>query len=129
MAHVFDTESYPDDGRLNINLNSRWVKTLSLLYGAPDQQVSSDGPPEYTETPADPTPYTSWPLKMNIVIQIVGSRGDVQPFVALGRELRRYGHRVRLATHDMFEDLYEALVPASSSIQSAIIHRSSWLTW
>lgn len=28
--------------------------------------------------------------------------GDVQPFIALGTALRRYGHRVRLATHDTF---------------------------
>ncbi|KAK1640761.1 hypothetical protein BDP81DRAFT_268727, partial [Colletotrichum phormii] len=39
---------------------------------------------------------------LNVVIQVVGSRGDVQPFIALGTALRRYGHRVRLATHDNF---------------------------
>mmetsp|Transcript_13306 Transcript_13306/g.37833 ORF Transcript_13306/g.37833 Transcript_13306/m.37833 type:complete len:754 (+) Transcript_13306:201-2462(+) len=39
---------------------------------------------------------------MNIVILIVGSRGDVQPFVALGQELVRFGHRVRLGTHEVF---------------------------
>lgn len=48
--------------------------------------------------------YNAWPVKLNIVIQIVGSRGDVQPFIALGQELRRYGHRVRIATHNVFED-------------------------
>ena len=37
------------------------------------------------------------------MIQVVGSRGDVQPFVALGNELQRHGHRVRLATHNVFE--------------------------
>ena len=41
---------------------------------------------------------------MNIVIQVVGSRGDVQPFIALGQELQKYGHRVRLATHNTFEE-------------------------
>ncbi|OWP00890.1 glycosyltransferase family 1 protein [Marssonina coronariae] len=41
---------------------------------------------------------------LNIVIQVVGSRGDVQPFVALGQELLAVGHRVRLATHNVFED-------------------------
>ncbi|KAM0645102.1 hypothetical protein ACHAQF_001066 [Verticillium nonalfalfae] len=46
----------------------------------------------------------AWATKLNIVIHVVGSRGDVQPFVALGSELQRYGHRVRLATHDVFED-------------------------
>lgn len=34
---------------------------------------------------------------------MVGSRGDVQPFIALGKELQKYGHRVRIATHDTFE--------------------------
>ncbi|PVH82903.1 glycosyltransferase family 1 protein [Cadophora sp. DSE1049] len=45
----------------------------------------------------------SFPL-LNIVIQVVGSRGDVQPFIALGQELKLVGHRVRLATHDCFEE-------------------------
>ncbi|KAF4964451.1 hypothetical protein FSARC_7637 [Fusarium sarcochroum] len=44
------------------------------------------------------------PIRLNIVIQVVGSRGDVQPFVALGCELRKHGHRVRLATHGIFRD-------------------------
>jgi hypothetical protein len=41
---------------------------------------------------------------LNIVIQVVGSRGDVQPFIALGTELKQHGHRVRLATHNTFAD-------------------------
>ena len=48
------------------------------------------------------------PPPLNIVIQIVGSRGDVQPFVALGKELKdRYGHRIRLATHATFKKFVE----------------------
>lgn len=43
-------------------------------------------------------------VKLNIVIQIVGSRGDVQPFLALGNALQGHGHRVRVATHDVFAD-------------------------
>ena len=34
---------------------------------------------------------------MNVTILSAGSRGDVQPFVALGVGLARAGHRVRLA--------------------------------
>lgn len=34
----------------------------------------------------------------------MGSRGDVQPFIALGAELKKRGHRVRIATHDLFEN-------------------------
>ena len=40
---------------------------------------------------------------MRITIITVGSRGDVQPYVALGLALARSGHAVRLATHDEFE--------------------------
>lgn len=46
--------------------------------------------------------------RLNIVIQIVSSRGDVQPFIALGKVLREeYGHRVRLATHSVFQKFVE----------------------
>uniref|UniRef100_A0A0D9VME8 sterol 3beta-glucosyltransferase n=2 Tax=Leersia perrieri TaxID=77586 RepID=A0A0D9VME8_9ORYZ len=41
---------------------------------------------------------------MQIVILIVGTRGDVQPFVAIGKCLQDYGHRVRLATHANFKE-------------------------
>lgn len=34
---------------------------------------------------------------MHITILALGSRGDVQPFVALGRALQQHGHRVRVA--------------------------------
>ena len=48
-------------------------------------------------------PDPSWDLPLNIVIQVVGSRGDVQPFIALGTRLKRSGHTIRIATHDVFE--------------------------
>lgn len=45
---------------------------------------------------------------MNIVIHVVGSRGDVQPFIALGKVLQgTYLHRVRLATHPVFREFVE----------------------
>jgi sterol 3beta-glucosyltransferase len=40
---------------------------------------------------------------MRITIPTTGSRGDVQPYVALGLGLQAAGHRVRLATHADFE--------------------------
>lgn len=48
------------------------------------------------------------PPPLNIVIQIVGSRGDVQPFLALGLELQKFGHRVRIATHSPFRTFVES---------------------
>lgn len=48
------------------------------------------------------------PPPLNVVIHVVGSRGDVQPFVALGKVLMEtYGHRVRLATHPTFKKFVE----------------------
>src|SRR5258705_7062610 len=45
----------------------------------------------------------SIPPKLNIVIMIIGSRGDIQPFVALAKVLvGEWGHRVRVATHPEF---------------------------
>ncbi len=44
------------------------------------------------------------PPSMNIVILVVGTRGDVQPFAYLGQALQKDGHRVRLATHAEYRD-------------------------
>ncbi|XP_011084714.1 sterol 3-beta-glucosyltransferase UGT80A2-like isoform X2 [Sesamum indicum] len=41
---------------------------------------------------------------LQIVMLIVGTRGDVQPFVAIGKRLQADGHRVRLATHANFKE-------------------------
>ncbi|CEF79773.1 unnamed protein product [Fusarium graminearum] len=91
------------DGRIDLNLDSKLCRTLSLLIdrNGPKQR-NSDRP--LSITPPAYTDQTECHICLNIVIQVVGSRGDVQPFVALGNELQRHGHRVRLATHDTFAD-------------------------
>ena len=42
---------------------------------------------------------------MRIVIIALGSRGDVQPYIALGKGLVDAGHTVRFLTHENFEEL------------------------
>ena len=42
---------------------------------------------------------------MRITILAIGSRGDIQPYIALSKGLSNAGHRVRLATHAAFATL------------------------
>jgi sterol 3beta-glucosyltransferase len=42
---------------------------------------------------------------MRIAIIALGTRGDVQPYLALGKGLAAAGHEVRLVTHENFEVL------------------------
>ncbi|KAF6234133.1 hypothetical protein HO173_007553 [Letharia columbiana] len=45
---------------------------------------------------------------LNIVIMVIGSRGDIQPFLKLGKLLKEdHGHRVRIATHPAFKKFVE----------------------
>lgn len=41
---------------------------------------------------------------MNLVLMVMGTFGDVEPFVALGKRLRHYGHRVRVASHACYRE-------------------------
>lgn len=55
---------------------------------------------------------------MRVLILTFGSRGDVQPYVALGAALKKRGHAVTVATGQGFADLIEAhgLQSASFSV-------------
>ncbi|KAF2260078.1 UDP-Glycosyltransferase/glycogen phosphorylase [Lojkania enalia] len=47
-------------------------------------------------------------VKLNIVVIVIGSRGDIQPFLKIGKILKEeYGHRVRIATHPAFKNFVE----------------------
>lgn len=46
--------------------------------------------------------------RLNIVIMVIGSRGDIQPFIKIAKVLQNdYGHRVRIATHPAFKDFVQ----------------------
>ncbi|KAK5680779.1 hypothetical protein LTS10_006535 [Elasticomyces elasticus] len=102
-----------DDGRVNIRVNQLSHRLSQIFTPALRQQVQSaqdslPPPPPYVPPSLGGDEHTLPPPSMNVVIQVVGSRGDVQPFVALGKVLKdTYGHRVRLATHPNFKDFVE----------------------
>ncbi|KAH9624273.1 hypothetical protein KSS87_021623 [Heliosperma pusillum] len=66
------------------------------------------GPANFFREPTDEESIDDTDLQyippLQIVMLIVGTRGDVQPFIAIGKKLQDYGHRVRLATHANFKD-------------------------
>lgn len=102
----FDAQAIrDDDGRITINVDTKSSKLgeMALRFR---EELDREEPPTYhpytVATELGPAPY------MNIVIHVVGSRGDVQPFLSLARVLKEvHGHNVRLATHPKFESLVE----------------------
>ncbi|KAI9152425.1 Sterol 3-beta-glucosyltransferase [Blastocladiella emersonii ATCC 22665] len=48
------------------------------------------------------------PPPMRITVMTIGTRGDVQPFIALCQGLQRAGHTVRLATHLEYQPWIES---------------------
>jgi hypothetical protein len=93
------------DGRVEINLDSKLCRKLSLLV-PPHTSITSEGKSAKAPSPKYDQA-AEWSISLNIVIQVVGSRGDVQPFIALECELQKYGHRVRIATHGTFRDFVQ----------------------
>lgn len=109
------TDTPVDDGRVNISIDQKTAELSDLLVPALRNQLSLVAkekeeplPPGYLPPSLGGESNQVLPPRLNVVIHVVGSRGDVQPFVALGKVLKStYGHRVRLATHPTFKSFVE----------------------
>jgi hypothetical protein len=88
-----------EDGRITIAFAE---KNRRLSVVAPRLANKDLDLPIETLAFLDRDHYDQPPL-LKIVIQIIGSRGDIQPFIALGKTLKEYGHTVRVATHPTFK--------------------------
>ncbi|KAI5917397.1 hypothetical protein F4810DRAFT_696485 [Camillea tinctor] len=86
-----------DDGRVDIEISTDLSRRITKILDTGGIEVPEIASPAYRWT-------EKWTVPLNILIQVIGSRGDIQPFVALGNELQQHGHRVRLATHNIFAD-------------------------
>ncbi|CAE6526293.1 unnamed protein product [Rhizoctonia solani] len=82
-----------------IQSDGRIQASFAQSQGLPDGYV----PPIY-EPALDEDGFLNAPA-MSINIMIVGSRGDVQPYISLGQQLQEYGHTVRISTHATFRPL------------------------
>ncbi|KAL4885393.1 hypothetical protein BJY04DRAFT_134029 [Aspergillus karnatakaensis] len=93
-----------EDGRLDIKLREHkpWLQRIVRhTKENPYPRGTLQNRPSITLEQGEED---SYPLRLNIVIQVVGSRGDIQPFLAIGKRLHSHGHRVRLATHLSFRE-------------------------
>ncbi|KAM7205099.1 sterol 3-beta-glucosyltransferase [Rhypophila sp. PSN 637] len=107
------------DGRLSISVkdmsNTGYLaKALGMavkkvMPGATDDEAGQTQPLSVVSTLSKaPVPDALPCPKLNIVIMVIGSRGDAQPFLKIGKVLKEtYGHRVRIATHPAFRDFVE----------------------
>ncbi|KAI2602802.1 glycosyltransferase family 1 protein [Hypoxylon sp. NC1633] len=107
------------DGRLNITVNDTSdtgylakalgtaVKKVMTRKG--DENKTNQRPASSRLSSATTAASEKWKRpKLNIVIMVIGSRGDAQPFLKIGKVLKEeYGHRVRIATHPAFRDFVE----------------------
>ncbi|KAJ6134768.1 hypothetical protein N7523_001090 [Penicillium sp. IBT 18751x] len=87
------------DGRIDIHIHEHKPETAELLSQLQRPLVSKQVESGHS---IGKVKEGEFPLCLNIVIQVIGSRGDIQPFIALGKELKAVGHRVRFATHPTF---------------------------
>ncbi len=103
--YMNDADNAEDDGRVNINIH-QWSNQLPNIL-APSFEYKKVVPKDQIARHDSNTTERVCP-RLNIVMQVVGSRGDIQPFIAIGKVLKeKYGHRVRLATHPIFQGFVE----------------------
>lgn len=96
IGHTQDPQDDDEEG----------VPSLSLTDLGFDVQSGSDSSQNLSVPSLFASSSSFVPVKpkenMHFTFLTVGSRGDVQPYIALGRGLQREGHRVRIATHAEF---------------------------
>ncbi|KAF4510305.1 hypothetical protein G6O67_002203 [Ophiocordyceps sinensis] len=112
------------DGRLRITINEtantgyiakvlgtvvrHSISMAKGLTKTASAESAPQKPQEPQETSLRTAPNMDPQPRLNIVIMVIGSRGDAQPFLRIGKVLKEdYGHRVRIATHPAFRDFVE----------------------
>ncbi|KAF2635712.1 UDP-Glycosyltransferase/glycogen phosphorylase [Massarina eburnea CBS 473.64] len=107
------------DGRLKLSINETmnsgyFAKTLGAGIRKTFKGVDSDGADKANQKGRkiapedDPMESPDTRIRLNIVVIVIGSRGDIQPFLRIGKILKEdYGHRVRIATHPAFKTFVE----------------------
>ncbi|KAG8424921.1 hypothetical protein J3458_001675 [Metarhizium acridum] len=95
------------DGRLSISVHE--TQGTGYMANAMGAVTHSMRPKKRATVPMKAIPALHQiPKKVSILIMVVGSRGDVQPFLRIGKYLKEvFHHRVRIATHPVFREIVQ----------------------
>ncbi|KAG0646157.1 glycosyltransferase [Hyphodiscus hymeniophilus] len=106
-----------DDGRVDVRLTAKAAKlthhletrAIKRLHFPMGENLTRNNKHYDTQFQSILGKFSGSIPRLNIAIHIVGSRGDVQPFVAIGQVLQKppYSHRIRICTHPVFKDFVE----------------------
>lgn len=104
----FNTRAFVDhDGRMHIDFKKLKEGPLSIFLSGANKSFPPDGH-AVADADEEKEEEVRAPPRLDIVVMVIGSRGDVQPFVAVAKVLAEQGgHRVRLATHPAFKSFVE----------------------
>lgn len=98
VCDVLQSVSSAEGGRVRIELDDRAARARVHLH----REAPRSSAPRPSAADTGPIP------ALSIAMLVVGSRGDVQPFIPIARRLKRDGHRVRIATHAVFREFVES---------------------
>lgn len=93
---IIELVRFQNDGTVEVDLakNAPVASELLELQSLEVPPITADYIPNEINKPIP---------KLKIAMLVVGTRGDVQPFVAVAKKLQEFGHHVRLATHTNFQ--------------------------
>ncbi|KAJ9419244.1 hypothetical protein FOXG_16341 [Fusarium oxysporum f. sp. lycopersici 4287] len=99
------------DGRVKVQFHQHAQSVVSWFKGCQSRAVPTE---PFKKRSCNTVSLNSQQLvttpRLNIAIHIIGSRGDVQPFIPVAQALSRppYSHRVRICTHPVFKHFIES---------------------
>ncbi|CAI9116523.1 OLC1v1017695C5 [Oldenlandia corymbosa var. corymbosa] len=101
---IMDLVKFQNDGTVEVDLTKSAPVASELL------ELGSLGSVEGLPPNVDVicTDFNKKIPKLKIAMLVVGTRGDVQPFLAMAKRLQEFGHRVRLATHANFRSFVKS---------------------
>ena len=107
--HAADTKVAPEDYDNQQGSSSNPQNTrISDAPNAPYAVLDSSMPPDYLPAEYSLALEKSPVPRMNVLLQVIGSWGELQAFVALGKYLKqKHEHRVRIASQPVYHQFVE----------------------